>query len=147
MKKALSALLALSIVASTMPAMSVSAAEPVVKLYLTPSKTTAAPGDTITYTLSMEITGDGYFAGMLVGFKFPEALQFQPVLDENMGFKKLYNTTKWKNLDTAWDPYSEYTIDGAIDFDGDGNPYVVESVVQPYLDGKYCQRAFFLDGA
>ena len=147
MKKALSALLALSIVASTMPAMSVSAAEPVVKLYLKPSKTTAVPGDTITYTLSMEITGDGYFAGMLVGFKFPEALQFQPVLDENMGFKKLYNTTKWKNLDTAWDPYSEYTIDGAIDFDGDGNPYVVESVVQPYLDGKYCQRAFFLDGA
>ncbi len=147
MKKALSALLALSIVASTMPAMSVSAAEPVVKLYLKPSKTTAVPGDTITYTLSMEITGDGYFAGMLVGFKFPEALQFQPVLDENMGFKKLYNTTKWKNLDSNWDPYSDYTIDGAIDFDDDGNPYVVESVVQPYLDGKYCQRAFFLDGA
>lgn len=147
MKKALSALLALSIVASTMPAMSVSAAEPVVKLYLKPSKTTAVPGDTITYTLSMEITGDGYFAGMLVGFKFPEALQFQPVLDENMGFKKLYNTTKWKNLDSNWDPYSDYTVDGAIDFDDDGNPYVVESVVQPYLDGKYCQRAFFLDGA
>ena len=147
MKKALSALLALSIVASTMPAMSVSAAEPVVKLYLTPSKTTAVPGDTITYTLSMEITGDGYFAGMLVGFKFPEALQFQPVLDENMGFTKLYDAKKWKNLDSAWDPYSEYTIDGAIDFDGDGNPYVVESVVQPYLDGEYCQRAFFLDGA
>ncbi|GEM_PF-4037810 len=141
MKKALSALLAISMAASSVPVITASADAPSVKLYLTADKTTVQPGDVITYTLAIELSGDGYFNGLFLGFDFPEELQFQAAKGKNQGFTLLGDAKDvWaddeEGLAWEWDPWSEYKI--AED----------EADLQKYLDGeKSCFRGFFFNGA
>lgn len=141
MKKALSALLAISMAASSVPVITASADAPSVKLYLTADQTTVHPGDVITYTLAIELSGNGYFNGLFLGFDFPEELQFQAAKGKNQGFTLLGDAKEvWaddeEGLAWEWDPWSEYKI--AED----------EADLQKYLDGeKSCFRGFFFNGA
>ena len=91
MKKALSAFLAAALAVSAVPAFSVSAEE-LDSNYIvtfTPNKTTAVPGDTITYTASVEVKGNGGLSGTVFWFNVPDGLTYVKKAGKTQGYTVL----------------------------------------------------------
>ena len=136
MKKAFSALLAAAMAVSSVPAVSVSAAStPTIKFYIEPDVTTANPGDTITYTVSMEATGGDGFSSIFVGFAIPDGLTFvKKGKKAGYGLEMSETVDEWVNSDEleyywAYDPSAlEEREDGTfftgffLDDDGNDTP-------------------------
>ena len=136
MKKAFSALLAAAMAVSAVPVVSVSAeTTPTVKFYIEPDVTTANPGDTITYTVSMEATGGDGFSSIFVGFAIPDGLTFvKKGKKAGYGLEMSETVDEWVNSDEleyywAYDPSAlEEREDGTfftgffLDDDGNDTP-------------------------
>ena len=92
MKKAFSAFLAAALAVSAVPSFSVAAADadPNYIVTITPDKTTAAPGDTVTYTVAVEAKGNAGLSGLTVWLDIPEGLSFvEDTKKNNYGFTEL----------------------------------------------------------